>query len=294
MLKGAASKVMWVGRATVFLVGLAVILAVVFGVASRALAANGDPWLLGRANNAATSVTALVADVANPNQAALQVRNAGEGPALDLRVGEPGVGPPAETVAPMRVNSQAVVPNLNAAEVDGKDASEFAAAYTRTVVVSPQDGATPQQNGAALLEALDGIEGATAESPRLLRLEPGTYDLGERLPDHEALRGHRGLRRAQHRHHQRRDQRWLRGQQSRHGKRGGRRRDEVPHGAQHWRGCHQDSHHHRRRLPASHPPDGAEHGRRRGQQLRPVRHRLRFRPDHDRRHGDGFGANIRG
>jgi hypothetical protein len=37
-----------VGRATVFLVGLAVILAVVLGVATSALGANGNPFLLGK------------------------------------------------------------------------------------------------------------------------------------------------------------------------------------------------------------------------------------------------------
>jgi hypothetical protein len=42
MIRSAASKVMWVGRAAVFVVGLAVILALVFGIASAALAGNGD------------------------------------------------------------------------------------------------------------------------------------------------------------------------------------------------------------------------------------------------------------
>jgi hypothetical protein len=37
MLRSTASKAMWVGRATVFFVGLAVILALVFGVTSMAL-----------------------------------------------------------------------------------------------------------------------------------------------------------------------------------------------------------------------------------------------------------------
>jgi hypothetical protein len=41
MLKSAAGKVMWLGRATVFLVSLAVILALVFGVATTALAGTG-------------------------------------------------------------------------------------------------------------------------------------------------------------------------------------------------------------------------------------------------------------
>ena len=64
MWRSAASKVMWVGRATVFLVGLAVILALVFGVASRALGANGANLIIGNgladtAKNIATLPTKL-------------------------------------------------------------------------------------------------------------------------------------------------------------------------------------------------------------------------------------------
>jgi hypothetical protein len=46
-----------VGRATVFLVGLTVILALVFGVASMALDANGVPFTLGEAANTVPKVT---------------------------------------------------------------------------------------------------------------------------------------------------------------------------------------------------------------------------------------------
>jgi hypothetical protein len=53
MLMGVVEKVMWVGRATVFLVGLAVIVAVVFWVGSRALGSNGQPFMLEQANAAA-------------------------------------------------------------------------------------------------------------------------------------------------------------------------------------------------------------------------------------------------
>ena len=42
MIRSTPGTVMWPGRATVFLVGLAVILALVFEVASAALRANGD------------------------------------------------------------------------------------------------------------------------------------------------------------------------------------------------------------------------------------------------------------
>ena len=57
-MRTLAGKVIWVGRATVFLVGLAVILGALFGLASAALGANGDFWKLGR-GNAATKTTAL-------------------------------------------------------------------------------------------------------------------------------------------------------------------------------------------------------------------------------------------
>jgi hypothetical protein len=54
----AVGAVMWVGRATVFLVGLAVILGALFGLASAAFGANGDFWKLGQ-GNAATNTTSL-------------------------------------------------------------------------------------------------------------------------------------------------------------------------------------------------------------------------------------------
>ena len=42
MVRSVVSKLMWVGRATVFLVGLAVILALVIGLASAAVADGRD------------------------------------------------------------------------------------------------------------------------------------------------------------------------------------------------------------------------------------------------------------
>jgi hypothetical protein len=46
VIRSAASKVMWVGRATVFMVGLAVILALVLGVATTALGATEGNFIL--------------------------------------------------------------------------------------------------------------------------------------------------------------------------------------------------------------------------------------------------------
>jgi len=62
MVRSAASKVIWVGRATVFVVGLAVIMALLFGVATMALGANGDFFKVGR-SNFASAVSVLVANV---------------------------------------------------------------------------------------------------------------------------------------------------------------------------------------------------------------------------------------
>jgi hypothetical protein len=117
MIRGALSKVMWVGKATVFLVGLAVILALVFGVAFTALGANGQNFILGSLNNRATAITKLTGTVGGP---ALRVSNptADDGStALDLEV--------ASGMAPMNVNSSTKVTTLNADLLDGKNSTAF-------------------------------------------------------------------------------------------------------------------------------------------------------------------------
>jgi hypothetical protein len=118
MVKSAAKKVMWVGRATVYMVGLAVILVLTVGVASAAFGADGGNFILGQSNSA-TAITKLAgsAGVAGPS---LQIDNNSTSPAataLDLQV-EPGK-------APMTVNSSTEVQNLNADLVNGKSASDF-------------------------------------------------------------------------------------------------------------------------------------------------------------------------
>jgi hypothetical protein len=117
MFGSVVNKVMWVGRATVFLVGLTVTLALVLGLASMAFGANGQPFLLGR-GNLATVVTRLTG---NADGSAMQVTNNNAGAndtALTLNV-QPGE-------APMRVNSDAAVANLNADELDGQDSGDLA------------------------------------------------------------------------------------------------------------------------------------------------------------------------
>ncbi|HJQ28218.1 MAG TPA: hypothetical protein VJ827_02680 [Rubrobacter sp.] len=122
MIRDAASKVMWVGRATVFL-GLSVIFAVVLGFASAALAGTGvgDTFDLGRIN----TVNRISQLVCSPDNAMPRVSNNDAGTnvtALDLQV-KPGH-------APMKVDSSTQVSNLNGALLDGRGASSFVANST--------------------------------------------------------------------------------------------------------------------------------------------------------------------
>ena len=116
--RSAFSKVMWVGRATVFLVGLAVVLALVFGAATTALGATGGNFILGQ-SNVANAITRLAGNVAGGP--ALQVTNNSTEPnskALHLGV--------SEGKAPLTVNAAAgTVTNLSADELDGKDSADY-------------------------------------------------------------------------------------------------------------------------------------------------------------------------
>jgi hypothetical protein len=118
MTRSIFSKVMWVGRATVFVVGLAVILALTVGLATTALAGTGvgARFQLGQTNTV-NAITKLVGSVAGPS---LQIDNNStnaNATALNLQV-EAGK-------APMKVNSETKVANLNADKLDGLDSGAF-------------------------------------------------------------------------------------------------------------------------------------------------------------------------
>jgi hypothetical protein len=118
MARSAFSKVMWVGRATVFMVGLAVVLALLFGVATTALGATGGNFILGQ-SNVASPVSRLVGNVAGGH--ALQVSN--QSTETGSRALQLGV---AEGKAPLAVNAMAgTATNLNADELDGKTLAGF-------------------------------------------------------------------------------------------------------------------------------------------------------------------------
>ena len=103
------SKVAWVGRTASMVFGLALIMALVVGVATAAFGANGDFFKLGRSNLASAAST---------------LTRSGVGPALRLRV---------DRGAPLAVNSPRKVANLNADRVDGKDSSALMPAQTYVV-----------------------------------------------------------------------------------------------------------------------------------------------------------------
>ena len=118
MVRSVAKKVMWVGRATVFMVGLAVVLALVFGVATAALGAPVSTFKLGQINTS-KAISTLVGAVSGSN---LKIENTGTGAnatALELKVPQGN--------APLVVNTDAgKATNLNADKVDGQEASSFA------------------------------------------------------------------------------------------------------------------------------------------------------------------------
>ncbi|MBA2714146.1 MAG: hypothetical protein H0U55_11430, partial [Rubrobacteraceae bacterium] len=108
---------MWVGRAMVFLVGLAVILGIIFGVLSKATAHSGSPGMFRlNHNNPVSALSTLTGTLAG---SVLKVDNNGTGPALNLEVGS--------GQAPLKVNSNAgKATNLDADKLDGKDSTAFA------------------------------------------------------------------------------------------------------------------------------------------------------------------------
>ena len=65
MFRSMASKVAWVGRTASMVFGLALVLALMVGVASTAFGANGDFFKVGR-SNLASAVSTLTKSGAGP------------------------------------------------------------------------------------------------------------------------------------------------------------------------------------------------------------------------------------
>lgn len=151
--KKVIARILWLGRGTATAMGVAVMLAVVLGVATTALGAvPGDPFKLGRTN----TIDQMSTLIGSTSGTLLRINNKGGGPALDLRV--------EEGKAPMNVNSNARVNGLNADRLDGKDSTAFVPTESYTV--------------SELLEGEGGgdIEGAEAKCDRGDTLLGGGFD----------------------------------------------------------------------------------------------------------------------
>ena len=173
MLSRIVSMVMWVGKATVFLVGLAVVLAVVLNLSSAALAGTGvgANFNLGEKN----TVNRLSQLVGATDTAMLRIVNNDAGAnatALDLRV-EPGL-------APMRVNSSTQVSNLNADLVDGRSASSFVANSTYRLGNGLERAGVLQDGGKVLSQSC-------LTGDRLLSGGPASVNAASRVLDSFAV-----------------------------------------------------------------------------------------------------------
>ncbi len=131
-------KVTWMARATTTVVGLAIMLALVLGVATTAFGANGNNFILGSINNAATAITKLTGNVNGPAMQVVNNNADANDTALDLRVqsGE----------APMRVNSRTRVANLNAASAGRADSAAQADSATNANTLDNKDSSEFVQN----------------------------------------------------------------------------------------------------------------------------------------------------
>jgi hypothetical protein len=115
-VRTVVSRLLWAGRLTSSLVGLALLLAFAVGLGTTALAAvPGAPLRLGQSN----TINAVTSLAGRSGAALLRLDNDGAGPALALQV-EPGN-------PPLTVNAGAgKATNLNADRLDGLDEKAFA------------------------------------------------------------------------------------------------------------------------------------------------------------------------
>jgi hypothetical protein len=118
MIRSALRKLLWMARATSTVVGLAIMLALVVGVATAGLGATGGNFILGKANSAG-AVSKLTASIANPALQLVNQSTASGATALGLNV--------ASGKPPLKVNATAgKATNLNADKLDGLTSARLA------------------------------------------------------------------------------------------------------------------------------------------------------------------------
>src|SRR5215203_702840 len=184
MARRIFSKVLWLGRATSAVVGLAVILALILGVATAALgAAPATTFKLGQINTS-NAVSTLVGAVSGSN---LKIENTGtdaNSTALELKV--------PQGKAPLTVKA------ADSQKLEGKQASEFAAAShthsgeditSGTVNEARIDGAIARDGEIMpTVKANDG-SGSGVDSDTLDGRDSSTYLPGGNLPSGATVRG---------------------------------------------------------------------------------------------------------
>jgi hypothetical protein len=132
MIRSVARKVAWVGRTASMVLGLALVLALLFGVASMALGATGGNFILGKGNSA-TTTSKLTSGVAAPTLQLISKGTAAAATALNLTV--------PSGHAPLTVNPEAATAtNLSADELDSKDSTDFLGANQKAANSNMLDG----------------------------------------------------------------------------------------------------------------------------------------------------------
>src|SRR5919112_6599374 len=147
MLRTMASKVAWVGRTASMVFGLALVLALILGVASVALSATGGNFILGKANEA-TTVSKLTVSIAGPALTLVNQSTDAAATALNINV--------ASGKVPLRVNAAAATAtNLSADKLDGKDSSGFYAQGSKVSDSSHADRADSAVSATSATSAAD-------------------------------------------------------------------------------------------------------------------------------------------
>ncbi len=226
MIRSALGKVAWVGRTASMVFGLALVLALVVGVGSTALAHTGvDTKLfhLGHNNPVAAlskltgNLTSAVFQVTNTSTAnttqnataigatnnsvsspAMRATNAGYGTALELNVACNPFASACFKPAPMKVNSETKVANLNADQLDGQDSTAFLGANQKAADSELLDGknasefaADANQNGKA--DAAEQADNA-GNADKVDQLDSTALLPGGDLPRGRTVRGNYDIR----------------------------------------------------------------------------------------------------
>ena len=198
MLRTVVKKVMWAGRATSTMLGLAVLLAVVFGVATTALGATGGNFILGKAN--AAGATTKLASAAGTTLQLINNGTAAAATALNLTVpsGKP----------PLTVNATAgKATNLNADKVDGLEGASLVqgggrasqgkeaipAGQNRTILITSNPGLQVRYECPSNTGGFGYLRLAVSPGSEPLNVLVDSAGLDRSIVDHYAMGGTNGF-----------------------------------------------------------------------------------------------------